>query len=256
MCMCGFSDESCHMWTEFKCWSTQKNHTSLLKCLLGEILLKILFLYRIFFLNNPVVLPPYLHHFFSKGPALPFLPNPVCLPPSLSLSGFPVDETEHGFSLSARLLPLFDWWCFFSLPLVLRARRWALIPDCAALLSASRCCWERMAQLQDPCAHTGEKWTNERDRERGRKERGIAGLFSWLSQMFACALRCWVLEFSLTHTLSHKQERKGEDDGRVVAAVGSNVNEERGNLSHVLSSTTLQPFFAWLPSSLFTLKRD
>ncbi|XP_063316951.1 uncharacterized protein LOC134616142 [Pelmatolapia mariae] len=28
---------------------------------------------------------------------------------------FPVDETEHGFSLSARLLPLFDW-CSFPLP--------------------------------------------------------------------------------------------------------------------------------------------
>ncbi|CAB1414145.1 unnamed protein product [Pleuronectes platessa] len=31
-----------------------------------------------------------------------------------------VDDTEHGFSLSARLLPLFDCWCFSSLPLVRR----------------------------------------------------------------------------------------------------------------------------------------
>ncbi|XP_028449745.1 calcium/calmodulin-dependent 3',5'-cyclic nucleotide phosphodiesterase 1C isoform X2 [Perca flavescens] len=66
-------------------------------------------------------------------------------------------ETEHGFSLSARLLPLFDWWCYSSLPLVWRARQCALIPDCAALPSTSRCCGGAMARLQDPCAHTGEK---------------------------------------------------------------------------------------------------
>lgn len=47
-----------------------------------------------------------------------FFPFPHVCPHSfffLTPSSFPVDETEHGFSLSARLLPLFDW-CSFSPP--------------------------------------------------------------------------------------------------------------------------------------------
>ncbi|KAK5919743.1 hypothetical protein CgunFtcFv8_023611 [Champsocephalus gunnari] len=95
----------------------------------------------------------------TEKTATRYLPQIPLHPHSFSSLRFfpPVDETEHGFSLSAGLLPLFDWWCSSSLPLVWRARQCALIPDCAALPSACRCCWESMARLQDPCAHTGEE---------------------------------------------------------------------------------------------------
>lgn len=206
----------------------------------------------------------FFYHIFSYGIAghseIPHLISlSVPLHPhlfsSLAASGFPLDETEHGLSLSARLLPLFYGWCFSTLPLVWRARQWTLIPDWAALPSASRCCWESMARLQDPCAHTGENWTNEREREREsgresereRERKRYSRVVPRLSQLLEHCTALNVIEFQ-SHTLSHKkggQGRKRKDDGQSVADVGTNVNEERGDLSHVLGSATSQPLSAW-----------
>lgn len=173
----------------------------------------------------------YLHHLFSCSVA-PVSLHPHSFP-SVSSPSFQWMK-QHGFSLSDRLLPLFNWWCFSSLPLVLRARQWTLIPDCAALPSASRCCWESMARLQDPCAHTGEKWTNER--QAGRKERGTLRLFHDCHSRWSTALHTQCFWVSVIHTLNiskrrERKERKRKDDSLFVAALGANVKKEETSVT-------------------------
>lgn len=128
--------------------------------------------------------------------------------------------------------PSFHCWCFSSLPHVQRAQQWTLILDWAALPSASRCCWESMARLQDPCAHTGEKWTA---RERGGgervRERDIVLELSCLCGVF--------LSFSHSLTSTTEEQERWEPARRTC---------EWRSLSHVGSSTKTQASLDLPPS--------
>lgn len=153
---------------------------------------------------------------------------------SLQISSVsPAGGTEHCHSLSARLLPLFHCWCFSSLPHVQRAQQWTLILDWAALPSASRRCWESMARLQDPCAHTGEKWTA---RERGGKserarERDIVPELSCLCRVF--------LSFSHSLTSTTEEQERWEPARRTC---------EWRSLGHLVSSIKTQVSLGSTPS--------
>lgn len=150
-----------------------------------------------------------------------------------------------------------------SLPLVWRVRQWALIPDWAALPSASRHRWESMARLQDSCAHTGEEWTaegggvkteREREREWGKRERkkreGEVELGSFTTVTAACAECYWV-------PVSHKQSGGGDERWRgrwrpVCGGCGCRCEwRQRGNLQR----SSISPVGVASSSSSLTIRK-